>query len=118
MRSLKLIMLILVPAVLLMLLVGDKLLLLFGGAYSENAAWLLRILALSALPLSINYIYFGMRRVEMQMRIVILLSLLIAVATLGLSFILLPEMGIIGAGVAWFASQGAVMAAVIWRLWR
>ena len=56
-------MLILVPVVLLMLLVGDKLLLLFGGLYSENATWLLRILALSALPLSINYIYFSIRAI-------------------------------------------------------
>jgi O-antigen/teichoic acid export membrane protein len=112
-RSLKLVMLILIPAMILMLVVGDKLLLLFGRAYSENATNLLRILAFSALPYAVNQIYFSMKRVEMQMRIVIILSLFMAVVTLGLSWVLLPRMGITGIGIAWLVSQGMVAIGII-----
>jgi O-antigen/teichoic acid export membrane protein len=112
-RSLKLVMIILIPAIILMLLLGDKLLLLFGRAYSGNTISLLRLLAISALPYAINQIYFSMKRVKMQMKVVIGLSLFIAVVTLGLSWVLLPRMGIAGAGVSFLASQGIVSVGII-----
>lgn len=107
-RSLKLTFTILIPTVLLILLLGDKILLLFGTAYSENATTLLRILAISALPLSLNQIYFSVKRVEMKMKGVVGLSVFVAIATIALSYVLLPRMGIIGAGIAWLAGQGVV----------
>jgi O-antigen/teichoic acid export membrane protein len=106
--SLKLTFLILVPAVILVLAVADKLLLLFGSSYSESGTTLLRILALSALPIGINYIYLSMKRVEMKLALIIGLSAFIAVATLGLSYMLLPRMGISGVGIAWLSSHGVV----------
>lgn len=112
-RSLKLILVLLVPAIIILLLLGDKILLLFGKAYSENATKLLWILAVSALPLSLNYIYFGIKRVEKRMKSVIGLTAFIAIATLGMSYFLLPQMGILGAGVAWLTSQSLVAVVVI-----
>ena len=106
-RSLKIVFSLLVPAILVISLIADKLLLLFGEDYSDEGTWLLRILALSALPLAFNYVYFGAKRVEMKMKSVIGLNALSALATLGLSYVLLPSMGILGAGVAWLASQTA-----------
>ena len=110
----KLIAYILGPAVLLLLLFGGKLLLLFGKPYSENGTHLLWVLALSAIPVSVNYIYFSMKRVEMQMRSVVLLSWIIAIATLIMSYFLLPHMGITWVGVAWL-SINAIVAALISR---
>lgn len=112
-RSIKVVLLLLVPAIVLMLLVGNRLLLLFGQDYSEQGTGLLRILTVSALPLSLNYVYFGVKRVEMKMKGVIGLTAFTAVATLGLSYILLPRMGIEGAGVAWLASQGAASIVIM-----
>ena len=112
-RGLKIVFLLLIPAIVLLNLVGDRLLLLFGQAYSEQGTWLLRILTLSALPLSLNYVYFGVRRVEMKMKGVIGLTAFTAVATLGLSYFLLPRMGIEGAGVAWLASQSVASVFII-----
>lgn len=117
-RSLKLILLILIPAIIVIFLVGDKLLLLFGEAYAQNATRLLWILALSALPLSINYIYFSMKRVKMQMRNVIGFSLLTVIVSLALSYVLLPRIGIIGVGIAWFSGQGIVALITGRMLWR
>jgi O-antigen/teichoic acid export membrane protein len=113
-KSLKLVFALLVPAILLILLIGDKILLLFGREYSEQGTNLLRILAVSALPLSINYIYFGVKRVQIKLRVIAALSAVVSIGTLGLSYILLPRMGIEGVGVAWIASQtlAAVFSAI------
>ncbi len=105
-----------VPVALLIALVGDRVLLLFDPAYAENGTGLLRVLALSAVPLSLNHIYFGVKRVQMKMRGVVALSAFIAIATLALAWVLLPEMGILGAGIAWLSSQ-SVVALVIVILW-
>jgi len=104
-KSLKLTFFLLIPAIAIIFLLGNKILLLFGTAYSENATKLLQILAISALPLSLNYIYFSVKRVEMRMKEVIGLSAFIAVATLALSFFLLPRIGILGAGVSYLVAQ-------------
>jgi O-antigen/teichoic acid export membrane protein len=98
---------------LIIFLVGDKIMLIFGRDYSENATTLLQILTLSLIPLSLNAIYFGIKRVQMQMKGVITLSAFIAVATLVLSWILLPRLGIMGAGWAWLASQGLVAIGLV-----
>jgi len=112
-RSLKLAFTLAIPAIVLIFLIGDKLLLIFGPAYAENATKLLRILALSLMPVSLNAIYFGVKRVEMKMKSVIGLTAFIAVATLVPSWVLLPQMGILGVGVAWLSSQGVVALAII-----
>jgi len=111
---------IIIPAILVIVFLGDKILLLFTSAYSENGTSLLRILVLSCLPLSITNIYFGFKRAKMQMGSVIALNAFMAVSTLALSWALLPRMGIQGAGVAWLSSQCLTALAVIllWRLRR
>ena len=115
-RSLIFNFLIVIPAMLLIVLIGDRLLLVFGPSYADNATNLLRLLVLSLVPGSLNQIYFGVKRVEMKMKSVICLSAFIAIITLALSWFLLPRMGIVGAGVAWLSSQGAA-ALVIILLW-
>jgi len=112
MKSLKLLMVTVVPAVALVILVGDKVLLLFGTEYSENATHLLRILAVSAVPFSLTFVYFGIRRVQMKMKSVVWLSFFMVTIVLGLSYVLLPRMGIEGGGIAWFISQ-CILAVLI-----
>ncbi len=117
-KSVKVLLLVLLPTVLLTVLLADKLLLLFGEDYSENSTRLLQIFAISALPLSLNNIYFSIKRVQMKMKSVVVLNLLVATITMALSCILLPRMGINGVGVAWLASQGSVALFVLRQLWR
>jgi O-antigen/teichoic acid export membrane protein len=112
-RSLKISFLTLMPAVILILAIADKLLILFGSSYSENATTLLRILAISALPLTINIIYLDVKRVEKKLKVLVGLSGFAAVVTLGLTYLLLPRMGINGAGIAWLATQGIIALVVI-----
>jgi O-antigen/teichoic acid export membrane protein len=111
-HSLKLSFTILVPTVAAVVLVAKYLLLPFGRGYDEGAN-LLRLMAVSALPLAVNVIYLGVKRVEMRVGTVIIISGIIAVITLGLSWLLIPKMGINGAGVAWLVGQSIVGVGII-----
>ena len=112
-RSLKMLFLILVPAVILVWAFADKLLLAFGSSYSESATTLLRILTLSIIPLAINTVYFSIKRVEKKLTILIAATAFLAVATLALSYILLFRMGITGIGIAWLTSQGILALLIV-----
>jgi O-antigen/teichoic acid export membrane protein len=112
-RSLKLTFLILVPAVIIIVIFGDKLLLLFGASYSAQGTMLLRMLVFSAFPAAINYSYLSVKRVEKKLAVIIGLSAFIAVSTLTLSYLLLPRMGIDGIGIAWLGTQGVVALVII-----
>ncbi len=117
--SLKLVLLLIVPAIIALFLAGDKILLIFGTAYSENATRLLWVLAVSALPVSVNYIYSSIKRVEKRMKSVIGLSAFTAVTTLTLTFVLLPRMGILGAGVSYLVAQAIPASGIsLWLLKR
>ena len=112
-RSLKFSFLILAPLIILIFLIGDKILLLFGQAYSAEATKLLWVLAVSSLPLTVNTIYFFKKRVEKEMKSVIGLTALTGVIVLATSYFLLPIMGIMGAGIGWLAGHGLVTVVII-----
>jgi O-antigen/teichoic acid export membrane protein len=59
-----------------------------------------------------------MKRVEMRLKGVIALTAFVAIATLVLSYVLLPRMGIVGAGIAWLASQGIAALIIAPNLWK
>jgi len=67
-KSVKFTFLLLVPAVILLILVGKWLLLAFGQGYSANALHLLWILAISSLPTGITNIYMSILRVTSRIR--------------------------------------------------
>lgn len=122
MKSLKLCLIILIPAILLIFIIGDKLLLLFGQAYSQSATTLLWFLALSALPLTINYIFLSIKRVQKDIRGIIIISGAITVIALSLSYFLMGKMGILGVGVGWTIGQtivalvvGSIFSVKLWH---
>lgn len=117
-RSLVFTLFIVIPAVVLVIVFPRQILAVFGDEYVNNGTNLLRVLALAAVPLSINQLFFVFERVRMTMRRLIALHVLIFSSTLAISAILLPQLGIIGAGIAWLSSQSAasLVAAFFW--WR
>jgi O-antigen/teichoic acid export membrane protein len=112
-RTLKMVFLVLIPLVVLILVVADKVLLAFGGYYSANATTLLRILAISALPLAINVVYLDVKRVQGKLKVIVGLTASVVAVTIGLTYLLLPRMGINGAGIAWLVSQGIITLVII-----
>jgi O-antigen/teichoic acid export membrane protein len=120
-RSLKMIFLLLVPAVLAVLLLADKLLWLFGTQYSSSATELVRIMTLAVLPLAVNIIYLNIKRVQKDLKMIVSMPAFIAVISIALSLILLPRMGFNGVGIAWLAAHAccAIVIVVNWLVrWR
>jgi O-antigen/teichoic acid export membrane protein len=112
-RSLKIILVLLLPAIGVILLLGDKLLLLFGQPYSQHGTRLLWLLAIAALPTSLNFIYISVKRVEKNLAGVLLITAFVAITTIALSYVLLPGMGLPGAGVALLTAQGTAAMVVL-----
>ena len=98
--------------IILLFLLGGHVLLVFGSDFSQGALDLLKILALSGIFVSINTIYFATKRVEKRMMPVVLLSALIAFGSLGIGFMLLDSMGLVGIGIGWMIAQGTASAIV------
>jgi O-antigen/teichoic acid export membrane protein len=107
-RSLKFTFLLLIPAIILVLLIGKWLLLLFGSSYSINGLLLLRILCISSLFIGINRIYASILRVEDKIRELVFIFSFITIGTLLGSYFIIPETGIAGIGYVWLAAQGIV----------
>ncbi len=97
-----------------MLVAGDKLLLAFGAAYSREATGLLRLLALAAVPASLTYVYLAVQRVRGRIASLLTVSGLVCASSLGLSYFLLPGVGIAGPGIGVLAGQclGALLCGV------
>lgn len=109
------ILLLLAPAVAAILLLGDRVLLLFGKTYSAEGTRLLQLMALATLPLAVNFLFFSVRRVQRRMGAVVASTAWILAATLGLSVVLLPRVGLVGAGVAWLAAQASLATVLVAR---
>lgn len=107
-RSLKFIFLLLIPVIIFIFVFGDMLLSIFGEACSEEAFTLLRILALSAIPLVFNALYITIKRIRKDIKPVIYIHSFIALFTIGIGCVLMNEMELVGIGIAWISSQSAV----------
>ncbi len=112
-RGFKLMSFLLGPVILLIVLIADKVLMLFGEDYSEDATQLVQLLSISVIPVGINQIYFAIKRAKTQMNVVIKLSLFSIIMMLISSYFLLNAMGITGIGLARIISHGTVTAIIL-----
>ncbi|AGG05849.1 MULTISPECIES: MATE family efflux transporter [Dehalococcoides] len=115
-KSLKLSLGLIIPLVIILFLLADKVLLFFGQEYAVSSSGLLRIMIVGLIPQSLNVIYMGSLRVIKQLKRLMLINCLIAGLSLILSFGLIPVMGINGAGLAWVIAQSVCAVYVGFRL--
>ncbi|MFC1932384.1 lipopolysaccharide biosynthesis protein [Chloroflexota bacterium] len=111
-KSVKLGLLILIPVVVVLFTLSDRLLLFFGSTYAENGAALLRVLTVSVFPVGINYICLSVMRVKKNTIGIILVSASVACLALGTGYILITSAGLLGIGIAWIATQTLVAVLV------
>lgn len=107
----------LVPAVMILLLVGDRLLGMLKGEYVE-AFGLLRIIALSGFPVAVYSLFVPIQNVRMRVEGIVKLNALRCVLLLGLSYVLVQQYGILGAGYAWMATYVLIVLGIGWVAWR
>jgi O-antigen/teichoic acid export membrane protein len=107
-KAIKFILLFLVPTLLIILFLGDKILLLFGQKYSENAFRLLQLLSLSSIPMSIAHLYIVIKRVELNIKPVIYLYSAMAIFIIGGCLGLMRQFDITGVGIGWILGYGII----------
>ncbi|HEY7146438.1 MAG TPA: hypothetical protein VH637_19520 [Streptosporangiaceae bacterium] len=112
-RALRVIFILLIPAMAVMIAGGRLLLGLFGASYAAAGYGLLILLAISALPDAVSNVAVAVFRVTGRLGYSAALNLGILVLTLTGAWILMPRLGIAGVGVAWLGAQvaGAIASA-------
>lgn len=110
-RMLRLLVGLQLPLVILIAILAPFILQIFGSAYSDEGAMLLRLLALGVLPHGINTVCLGVARVRRQLRVIFAIQAAQAGLFVALAVVFLPALGIAGVGVAFLVGQSAVAIA-------
>ena len=103
---------LLTPLVVLVILGAPLVLRVFGSDYATEGSALLQLMALGTLPNIFVTLYVSLARVQNRTSSVMLVQGVLSLMILGLSYILLPILGIIGVGIAWLVSQTIVAVAL------
>ncbi|MEU6818696.1 lipopolysaccharide biosynthesis protein [Streptomyces sp. NPDC046860] len=90
----------------------------FGAGYADAATPLLRWFAVGAVLRVVMETYFAVLRAQSRTAGLAWLQGLLCVLVLGLTLLLLPRMGLTGAGVAEISSLAVIVAVAAPRLWR
>jgi O-antigen/teichoic acid export membrane protein len=104
---------IVAPLAIVIALGAPLILRLFGPAYANHATHLLQLLALSAIPNTITATYLSIARVQRRLRAVIVATGALAVTVLTLAIVLMPIIGVTGAGAAWLIGQTLVASVLL-----
>jgi len=97
---------LLIPACLLLFLLGRWVLFSFGPGYSERSLELLRILALTSLPMTVERVHFSALRVRGWLREVLLWRTALTVAVIGLSWFFVRTGGLEAIGWVYLGLHG------------
>lgn len=87
----------------------------FGPDYAQHSTGLLRLLLLSALPNLVVATAVSICRARRRIRTAIAILAAVCVTALGLTVLLLPVLGIAGAGAAWLIAETAVAIPLLLR---
>jgi O-antigen/teichoic acid export membrane protein len=107
-KSIIFLFILLIPAIIILFVFSDEILLLFGQTYSVNASTLLWFFVISCIPYAINQIYITIKRVQLEIKPMIYVNLTTAILVISGSYILMNIIGLIGVGIAWIFGQGVV----------
>ncbi len=105
---------LMVPIVLAIFLLGDRLLGLLNEDYIE-AFNFLRIMAASGFLLIAYYLFIPIQNVRMKVGSILKLNALRFILLLVLSYVLMQQYGIMGAGYGWVITYGIINIAIVWQ---
>ncbi|MFD7294304.1 lipopolysaccharide biosynthesis protein [Streptomyces sp. NPDC059897] len=109
---------IMLPICALLFFLAPYVLHVFGADYSDAATPLLRWFAVGAALRVVMETYFAVLRAQSRTSGLAWLQGLLCVLVLGLTLLLLPRMGLTGAGVAEISSLAVIVAIAAPKLWR
>jgi O-antigen/teichoic acid export membrane protein len=112
--------LLLLPVILTISLLAPWLLGFFGPAYTRGIN-LLRLLAISSLPISVNSLYMTVHRVRKQLVRLNMLVIALTLVAIALAYIFVSPLGLDGLGWGWLIGQIGFLLGIlpfIWKEWR
>ncbi|MEU0843448.1 polysaccharide biosynthesis C-terminal domain-containing protein [Streptomyces sp. NPDC005962] len=109
---------IMVPVCLTLFVFAPQILGVFGAGYADAAAPLLRWFAVGAALRVVIEVYFAVLRAQSRTSGLAYLQGLLCVLVLGLTLLLLPRMGLVGAGVAEISSLAVIASIASVKLYR
>jgi O-antigen/teichoic acid export membrane protein len=112
-KSIKLILFVVVPLVLLLYFFGDQLLLLFNKEYSEQSIGLLKLFVIASVFSTVTSVYASIRRVEKNVKSLNKVSATTSLLIIGLGYVFLTTYGLTGLGYAWILANAAVSAVLL-----
>lgn len=104
MKALKLILVLLLPAILVLIFLSNYILLFFGKSYSIEGVRFLQLLALAGIPVAINYIGLTVLNVKRRLSALLIINLIGTIVILLLSYIW-KDLALAGIGFAWLAGH-------------
>lgn len=104
---------VLIPLIFLILIFGDKLLLIFGESYSTEGSLLLSLLAVSTIFIALNTLYTTYLRIKREIKQIMILTPVASILTIIISYILIPKIGIVGVGIGYLIAQILISSYVI-----
>jgi len=112
-RTVKFILVAMVPAFIIIILFGNYLLLMFGEQYSQNAYLVLVLFVLGGFPYSFNSIFVSVKRIEKNIKTIFIVYATIAIVYLSTSYLLINEYGLVGVGLGWLFTHSLVALAIL-----
>jgi O-antigen/teichoic acid export membrane protein len=112
-KSIRLILAIVIPLVIILYFFGDQLLLLFNKEYAEQSIGLLKLLVLASLFGTVTSVFASIRRVEKNVRSLNKVSAATSLLIIGLGYVFLTVYGLTGLGYAWILANAAVAAVLV-----
>ncbi len=116
-KALRFMFAITLPGALAVAVLADHLLMLFGSSYTAEAGTLLRLLALSSIPVVLIRTYIALRNVQKRVSRVVLVNAFLASGIIATAYLLMPVLGLAGVGVAWLAVNSVLMVVLALRLY-
>jgi O-antigen/teichoic acid export membrane protein len=107
-KAIKIISIIIIPAIIVIFLFGNYILLAFGKEYSYEGFILLKLLSISGIFVSINTIGSVILSIKHKIKLMILLNLINTTVILSISIILIKMnlFGVVGIGIGWTVGAG------------
>lgn len=119
-KSIKMISIFLIPAIIVVLLGGKLILDLFGKSYTKDGLNFLYIIAISAIAVSFYSISNSIFRIKKSINSLITINAIYTFVTIGLSYLLFP-FGLLGIGISWLIgnlSAGILGVGIIFKKYK
>lgn len=107
---------LLVPLVVVLVLLADWAMRIFGSDYVAGGSNPLRILVIAVVPLAVNTLYMATLRIQARGGDILRAQAALTLITLAGSVVALPLAGIAGVALAWLVAQSAVSVVATRRL--